>query len=60
MYMLDKFGNITNGDIIKAMFPNFEVIYHDNDIELYDKDSISAEVLYGWWNAPYKESEHDN
>ena len=44
----------TNGDIIKAMFPNIEIIYHDDDIELYDKDSISAEVLYSWWNAPYK------
>jgi len=47
----------TNGDMIKAMFPNIEVTYHNNNIELYNKNSISAEVLYNWWNAPYEGGE---
>ena len=46
--------NATNGDMIKAMFPNIEITYHNDNIELYNKNSISAEVLYQWWNEPYK------
>ena len=41
--------NATNGDVIKAMFPNttFSMPYHQG---LYDKIDISR----SWWNAPYQ------
>lgn len=50
----------TNGDVIKAMFPNCEQkenihngyfeMYFDNDL----KNASYMRVSKDWWNAPYK------
>lgn len=53
----------TNGDMIKAMFPNAwksNYIDSDNKCTLYIGDD-ELEVDIDWWNAPYKtESEDKN
>ena len=52
--------NATNGDMIKAMFPNCEQKEHINNgyFEMYfDKDLGNASymrVSKDWWDAPYK------
>ena len=50
--------DITNGDMVKAMFPNCNV----EELGLYDYSLIDKEteaiILIAhkwWWNAPYKE-----
>lgn len=45
-------GNVTNGDMIKALFPNISVAIHDNTVytDLDDEVWFNLE----WWNAPYK------
>lgn len=56
-------GNLTNGDVIKAIFPNASFHYHKAN-ELID-DYVSVNIIgcdtqqdYSaeWWNAPYKGS----
>lgn len=49
--------NATNGDMIKAVFPNTKV--RDNcDFVTYTIDNlIGITITKDWWNAPYKESE---
>lgn len=55
-------GNLTNGDMIKAMFPNAwksNYIDSDNKCTLYIGDD-ELEVDIDWWNAPFKtESEEE-
>ena len=45
--------NATNGDIIKALFP---------EIALYEKKHNGIEITFNgsFWNAPYKRSEDKN
>lgn len=48
---------VTNGDVIKALFPDGSQvkgasIYIMND----NKSNISYD--FDWWNAPYKEEKH--
>lgn len=59
-------GNLTNGDVIKAVFPNASIHYHKAD-ELVD-DYVSVNIIgcdiqqdYSaeWWNAPYKVDKGD-
>lgn len=52
-------GNATNGDAIKAMFPNAEVDDYDYGkdpvIDVYGIDDTEYITLRkAWWNAPYK------
>ena len=50
----------TNGDMIKAMFPNIKIHEHEKtdicdayiQIDIWD---FSIYVSKDWWNAPYKE-----
>ena len=56
----------TNGDIIKAMFPNVEI---EEITGSFDKDKIlgyrtwlgghSQDYFLDWWNAPYKAESED-
>ena len=60
--MLDKV-EVTNGDMIKAMFPN--AIININELGSivhvkYNNHTCWVNYELDWWNAPYKESEHDN
>lgn len=49
--------NMTNGDVIKAMFPNGKVIERDEatgyEQMLDDKYSYCSWFDGVWWNAPY-------
>ena len=50
--------NITNGDMIKIMFPNLELIEERGDTKSYilEPEHISSPKLIAfnsWWNAPY-------
>lgn len=59
----------TNGDMIKAMFPNTSVCntypsFEDDDVFFISIDSakyvsIEMRVLKSWWNAPYKKGESE-
>ena len=50
--------NATNGDVIKAMFPNSQVINHHSYVEFDIKDCEESQYYdCSWWNAPYKENE---
>ena len=62
MYQLNKLGNVTNGDVIKAMFPYARIehgLYGMTGIPLiclslntrYDVHEMS--FVEDWWNAPY-------
>ena len=52
-------NNATNGDVIKALFPNSEVcepIIEDDIIHIIFADKADSAIGfdYSWWNAPYK------
>lgn len=50
----------TNGDVIKAMFPNAtksNYIDISNKSTLYIDDEHELEVDVDWWNAPYESGE---
>jgi hypothetical protein len=56
--------NTTNGDVIKAMFPNASIHYHKADALVNDyvsvniKDcDIQQDYSAEWWNAPYEGSD---
>lgn len=51
----------TNGDMIKALFPNSQIDYHEKS-ELVDRYvtvfingcDTCQDYPWGWWNTPYK------
>ena len=48
--------NATNGDMIKAMFPNVPVkIFEDMNTVIFGNAQFDLE----WWNAPYKRGNLD-
>ena len=51
-------SNATNGDIIKAIFPNCVI---DEDFGGAVVTNIDTQQYWkkDWWNAPYKENEDD-
>ena len=52
--------NPTNGDMIKALFPNNPYMQLIHDMALYadkSRQEIIAEFPMAWWNAPYKRGE---
>lgn len=58
--------NATNGDVIKAMFPNidftemtFTVHATTSVISNGVKGNISYDFWKDWWNAPYKAESED-
>ena len=54
--------NATNGEVIKAMFPNLEIEYTDTDeytnkpryVKLIVENTIITRMSADSWNAPYK------
>ncbi len=47
--------NATNGDVIKAMFPNTQTRENDSDFIEYTLDGIVGTcVEKNWWNSPYQ------
>lgn len=52
--------NATNGDVIKAVFPNAENIRTDNGLPLNFILEFELHRNYkDWWNAPYKAGDTD-
>lgn len=50
--------NPTNGDMIKAMFPDVEVKEKNNGYEVYFGVGTAIQLFnHQWWNKPYKEVE---
>lgn len=54
----------TNGDMIKAMFPNAQIDYHeksdlvDEYVTVFLKDCDTCQdYSYDWWNTPYERGE---
>ncbi len=53
----NAFEGMTNGDVIKAMFPNSEPLFMLRNVPKEDIIKIDNEVFMvdrNWWNAPYK------
>lgn len=57
-------GTLTNGDVIKAMFPDAEIDYHektdfvDSYVTVFPKACDTCQdYSYDYWNAPYKKGE---
>ena len=51
--------NVTNGDVIKAMFPNYRIQIGSGQVCLYypvTEEYGGSWIKYDeeWWNAPYK------
>lgn len=51
--------NATNGDVIKAMFPDIFVKEDPTNEDLIMVDDLSTYTFFykKWWNAPYKRGE---
>ena len=48
-------GAVTNGDVIKAMFPDVEVKERNNGYQVYFGIGTAIQYFnHMWWNAPYK------
>ena len=48
--------NATNGNVIKALFPNIET-FEPNKYEIAIKQNLGwLAFKKDWWNAPYKEN----
>ena len=51
---------ITNGDVIKAIFPNIDIEQIEDIIDVYGMSKCRVTYDTDWWNAPYKtESEEE-
>ena len=48
-------GKITNGDMIKAIFPNIDTEQIEDIIDVYGMSKCRVTYDTDWWNAPYKE-----
>ena len=53
--------NLTNGDMIKALFPTADIATNDKlgeagTVFVHHKDNITIFHL-DWWNAPYREDD---
>lgn len=64
--IIGKRGTVTNGDMIKAVFPNLKtyesaVTIHaeTNVVSNGVKGGISYDFWKEWWNAPYKTERED-
>ena len=45
--------NATNGDMIKAIFPNSDIEEHRTYMKIVEGDYLLP-CAYQWWNAPYQ------
>ena len=49
-------NNTTNGDIIKAMFPNYEFSIEGKWVHIEFNERSYTFCPVEWWNAPYERS----
>lgn len=51
---------VTNGDVIKALFPDIKVYECSGYAHSSNKSSVLLEHMSSdWWNAPYKAERED-
>ena len=43
----------TNGEVIASMFPNIEIEYRDDVVDVYGLSSFSVTFKQDWWDTPY-------
>lgn len=59
-FCIEIAGNLTNGNVIKAMFNPYKICEYEYSIHVYmtEEDFLKAEYQMNydanWWNAPYK------
>lgn len=58
---IDISNNATNGDVIKIMFPDFDIKDLDPIIlsQNYPKPFCKMQFDKKWWNARYKEKKNE-
>ena len=47
----------TNGDVIKALFPN-QPIYEQRNVAIFYGDNMRFDPT--WWDTPYKENKNES
>ena len=52
-FKIEITGNLTNGDMVKAMFPNLKIGVFRNEVDVEGLDTYSV-FTRNWWNAPYE------
>lgn len=57
---LEALDNITNGELIKTMFPDCEEERRDDVIDVYGLSSFSVTFKTDWWDSKYKTMEGNN
>ena len=53
-----KEQEITNGDIINAIFPDIEIEQIEDITDVYGMSKCRVTYDTDWWNAPYKAERH--
>ena len=53
-FCVEVAGKITNGDMIKAIFPNIDTEQIEDIIDVYGMSKCRVTYDTDWWNAPYK------
>ena len=52
---LRKFEGMTNGEVIKALFPNANYESCENFMRITSANMVGSTLIWGeWWDAPYK------
>lgn len=57
-FMIEITGNLTNGDMIKALFPQIKMREHNEFMFVvegmaFNHETYSNLFFKDWWNAPY-------
>lgn len=53
--MIDKRGSVTNGDVIRASFPNISIVNVFGGDIWFKVDNSYLQCSESWWDSPYKE-----
>ena len=56
--VIPTYKEMTNGDMIKAMFPNIEIEGIGGEIKCIAAKGGTSYFALDWWNAPYKKGEN--
>ena len=58
-FSLDIAGNLTNGDVICALFPNIDIVSTFGGDICLKVDNSYLQCSESWWNSPYKAGSED-
>lgn len=57
--VIDKRGAVTNGDMIRALFPNISIVNVFGGDIWFKVDNSYLRCSESWWNLPYEGSESE-